>query len=134
MTKSSGGTKAEHVTVDANRSNGTTDTLAGTVRDLVARRSIDLTPASSRQSSAPGNRPSSAALAFQQASQTYNEALLDRRVQLVQQIQAALSDTGTIAHQSIAAYSTFLDGMETLCTRCFDRNSVTAQHIIHKQA
>lgn len=65
----------------------------------------------SRASSAVASRPSSAAaLAFQQASETYHVALLQKRLDLVEQMQAALTDTSTIAYQSIAAYSHCLEG------------------------
>lgn len=113
MTKSSGGGKVAKVTDncrEASRSAGTTDKPSGIDRGPVTGASLDPTPASSRQSSAPGSRPSTAALAFRQASETYDEALMERRLQLVQQMQAALADTGTVAYQSIAAYSLLLDG------------------------
>lgn len=114
MTKSSGGGKVAKGTGqncrEASRSAGTTDKPSGIVRDPVTGASLDPTPASSRQSSAPGSRPSTAALAFRQASETYDEALMERRLQLVQQMQAALADTGTVAYQSIAAYSLLLNG------------------------
>ena len=65
----------------------------------------------SRTSSAAGSRPpSTAAVAFQQASEAYHEALMEKRLELVQQMQAALTDTSTVACQSIAAYSHCLEG------------------------
>ncbi|KAA6424163.1 MAG: hypothetical protein FRX49_06122 [Trebouxia sp. A1-2] len=68
----------------------------------------------SRASSAFASRPSSAAaLAFQQASEAYHAALLQKRLELVAQMQAALTDTSTIAYQSIAAYSHCLEGVLT---------------------
>ncbi len=66
---------------------------------------------SSRASSAAASRPTSAAaVAFQQASEAYYEALMQKRLELVQQMQAALADTSTVAYQSIAAYSYCLEG------------------------
>lgn len=108
MAKSTGGGTAEHVT----RSSGIPETSSRTVRELSSAPTIDPTPASSNQSSVPDSRPSSA---FQQASDTYNAALLQKRVELVQQMQAALADTGTVAYQSIAAYSHLLDGVWDCC-------------------
>lgn len=68
----------------------------------------------SRTSSAAGSRPpSTAAVAFQQASEAYHEALMEKRLELVQQMQAALTDTSTVACQSIAAYSHCLEGVLT---------------------
>ena len=65
----------------------------------------------SRASSAPASRPNSAAaLAFQQASEAYHEALMQKRLGLVEQMRAALADTSTVAYQSIAAYSHCLEG------------------------
>lgn len=65
----------------------------------------------SRASSAAASKPSSAAaLAFQQASEAYHAALMQKRLDLVEQMQAALTDTSTIAYQSIAAYSHCLEG------------------------
>lgn len=114
MTKSSAGTKAEHTTEDANRLGSTTSIPSSRLRNLAGNHSEEATPASSRQSNAGSIRPSTAAVSFQQASETYDEALLARRLQLVQQMQAALADTGTVAYQSIAAYSSLLDGIVTL--------------------
>ena len=65
----------------------------------------------SRATSAAASRPASAAAAaFQQASEAYQEAVMQKRLEIVQQVQAALSDHHTVAYQSIAAYSHCLDG------------------------
>ena len=70
-----------------------------------------LSPLPSRGSSAGVSRPSSAAaFEFQQASEAYHEALMQKRINLVQQMQASLSDTSTVAYQTIAAYSQLLEG------------------------
>ena len=70
-------------------------------------------PVTSRASSAAGvSRPSSAAaVAFQQASVAYHEAVMAKRLDLVQQMQASLKDTSTVAYQSVAAYSHYLEGL-----------------------
>lgn len=79
----------------------------------------------SRASSAPASRPNSAAaLAFQQASEAYHEALMQKRLGLVEQMRAALADTSTVAYQSIAAYSHCLEGqaLRHLCIQCLVRD------------
>ena len=70
-------------------------------------------PVTSRASSAAGvSRPSSAAaVAFQQASVAYHEAVMAKRLDIVQQMQASLTDTTTVAYQSVAAYSHYLEGL-----------------------
>lgn len=77
-----------------------------------ATPSVSPSPIGSRVSSAAGvGRPSSAAaVAFQQASEAYHEALMAKRLELVHQIQDSLTDTSTAAYQSIAAYSHCLNG------------------------
>lgn len=70
-------------------------------------------PVTSRASSVAGvSRPSSAAaVAFQQASIAYHEAIMARRLDIVQQMQASLTDATTVAYQSVAAYSHYLEGL-----------------------
>ena len=84
----------------------------------------------SRASSAAGSRPTSAAAAaFQQASEAYQEALMLKRLELVQQMQSALADTHTVAYQSIAAYSHCLDGESSsfcICSTMHRQTSYTA--------
>lgn len=74
---------------------------------------VSPSPPTSRVSSAAGlSRPNSAAVAaFQQASVVYHEAVMAKRLEVVQQMQAALTDTTTVAYQSIAAYSRYLEGV-----------------------
>lgn len=75
--------------------------------------SILPSPVTSKASSAAGvSRPSSAAaVAFQQASVTYHEAVMAKRLDIVQQMHASLIDTTTVAYQSAAAYSHYLEGL-----------------------
>lgn len=102
MTKSSDGAKGEDA-VSARTLNGK--------QASPQKHSVASTPASSRQSSAvAGRRPGSGAVAFQQASEVYNEAILEKRLELVQKMQDALANTGTVAYQTIATYSHLLDG------------------------
>ena len=81
--------------------------------NTAATPSILPSAVTSRASSAAGvSRPSSAAAAaFQQASVAYHEAIMAKRLDIVQQMQASLADTTTVAYQSIAAYSHYLEGL-----------------------
>ena len=79
-------------------------------------------PVTSRASSAAGaSRPSSAAaVAFQQASVAYHEAVMAKRLDIVQEMQASLTDTTTVAYQSVAAYSHYLEGLHCkICCELF---------------
>ena len=81
--------------------------------NTTATPSILPSPVTSRASSAAGvSRPSSAAaVAFQQASVAYHEAVMAKRLDIVQEMQASLTDTTTVAYQSVAAYSYYLEGL-----------------------
>ena len=104
MTKSSEGAEAE-------QNVGTLLNGIAVKQRLAHVQSVTSTPASSRQSSAVHQiRPSSRVAAFQQASEAYHEALLEKRLELVQKMHNALANTSTVAYQSIAAYSHLLDG------------------------
>lgn len=87
-----------------------------------ATPSVLPSPVTSRASSAAGvSRPSSAAaVAFQQASVAYHEAVMAKRLDIVQEMQASLTDTTTVAYQSVAAYSHYLEGLRCkLCCELF---------------
>lgn len=97
-----------------------------------ATPSVLPSPATSRASSAAGvSRPSSAAaVAFQQASVAYHEAVMAKRLDIVHEMQAALSDTTTVAYQSVAAYSHYLEGLHfNICCSCV--LVLVPDHVIH---
>ena len=87
---------------------------------------VSPSPAASRASSAAGlSRPNSAAAAaFQQASVAYHEAVMAKRLEVVQQMQAALTDTSTVAYHSIAAYSRYLEGLPCLPLHIVQRRCI----------
>lgn len=101
--------------IDSDIDNGkATDAAASPSAYAVPAPSPAPSLSASRASSAPASRPNSAAaLAFQQASEAYHEALMQKRLGLVEQMRAVLADTGTVAYQSIAAYSHCLEGVLT---------------------
>ena len=83
-----------------------------------------------------GEVKSNGLLEPQQPSQAeaYEEALLRKRIELVQQMQASLANDGhTIAHQSIAAYSHILDGNQISTLRlqwlCFKPNETMGSRL-----
>lgn len=90
---------------------------------------VSPSPPASRVSSAAGlSRPNSAAAAaFQQASVAYHEAVMAKRLEVVQQMQAALTDTTTVAYQSITAYSRYLEGLPPY-PRCFCTSLCSSWH------
>ena len=109
-TSSSAGNSAPAVVSSAKENGITASGLGGTATPQALE-----SPAGSRASSAAGvSRPaSSAAAAFQQATEAYHEALMAKRLELVDQMRESLKDSSTIAFQSIAAYSHCLDGEGT---------------------
>ena len=110
MKKSSSGVKLEQPDVSNVDGNGVPPPDSSNT----AAPSVLPSPVGSRASSAacvPVSRPSSAAaVAFQQASVAYHEAIMAKRLEVVQQMQASLTETTSVAYQSIAAYSHYLEG------------------------